>query len=441
MTLPQRPAPASPASAPPLPPTPPLDTQLGPTPATALPASTGSPPGTEFIIGVALLTALVALAIDTMLPAMGRIAADLGAGGGNRQQWILITVFLGLAAGQLVFGPLSDQTGRKPAILLGLGLYALGSAVCGLATDFSMLLAGRVLQGFGAAGPRVVAMAMVRDGQSGSAMARVMSLITMVFIAVPIVAPSLGQLLLLATGWRGIFGLLFAAALVAAAWLLWRQPETLPPAARVPMRPVALAEATARVLGHPVSLRYALMMALMFGAMVAYLGTSQQVIGVQYGAGPRFGLYFAVLAVGVGLAAGLNARWVHRLGVRRLTRRALAGFNAVAWVMLLACAASGGQPPLAVFLALMAALLFCLGFLFGNAQALAMAPLGQQAGLAASVIGTVSTLGSIIVGGVIGHLYDGTLWPLAGGFVVVGALGGGLMRAATRHEAATAGPH
>ena len=388
---------------------------------------------------MALLTALVALAIDAMLPAMGRIATELGAGGGNRQQWILIAVFIGLAAGQLLFGPLSDQTGRKPAILLGLGLYAAGSAVCGLAQDFPTLLAGRVLQGFGAAGPRVVAVAMVRDGQSGRSMARVMSLVTMVFIAVPIVAPSLGQLLLMVTGWRGIFGLLFAAGLLAAAWLALRQPETLPPAARVPMRPAALAEAARRVLGHPVALRYTLMTSLMFGAMVAYLGSSQQIIGGLYGAERLFGAYFALLACGVGLAALLNARWVMRLGLRHLTARAVLGFNALAWLMLATCALTGGQPPLPVFLAWMFGVLLCLGFLFGNGQALAMAPLGQQAGLAASVIGTVNTLGSIAVGALIGLLYDGTLWALAGGYALVGAAAAGLMRGAGRHGAGTGG--
>lgn len=401
-----------------------------------MPVAEPPAPRTEFIVGVALLTALVALAIDTMLPAMGRMAADLGAGQGNRGQWILISVFIGLAAGQLVFGPLSDQIGRKPAILLGLGLYAAGGAVCAWAFSFEMLLAGRVLQGFGAAGPRVVSMAMVRDGQSGRAMARVLSLVGTVFIAVPIVAPSLGQLLLLATGWRGIFWLLVGAALLAAAWLVWRQPETLPPGRRVPMRAAALAEAARRVLGHAQVLRYTLMTAMAFGAMIAYLGTSQQIIGQLYRAERQFGLYFALLAAAVGLGSALNARWVMRLGLGVVTRRALIGFNVLAWLALAICAATGGQPPLALFLALMLGWLFCLGFLFGNGQALAMAPLGQQAGLAASVIGTLNTLGSTLVGGLIGHFYGGTLWALALGYAAAGALALWLFVSAERRPAA-----
>src|SRR6185436_17308722 len=182
----------------------------------------------EFVALVALTTSMVAMSIDTMLPALGQIAIDLRLADPNDRQLVLIAFFGGLSVGQLVCGPVSDATGRKPALYAGLALFMAGAACSALAQSFPAMLVGRVLQGFGAAGPRIVAVAVVRDLHSGRSMARVMSFVQSVFILVPILAPLFGQTVLLVADWRMLFWILVACALLDAAWFGLRQPETLP---------------------------------------------------------------------------------------------------------------------------------------------------------------------------------------------------------------------
>ena len=196
--------------------------------------------GLEFIVLVALLNALVAMSIDTMLPAIGEIATELGALHANDRQLIITLFFAGVTVGTLVYGPLSDSLGRRPMIFAGLMLYGIGTVICYAAWSFPMMMAGRLVQGFGAAGPRIVSIAMVRDGQAGAAMARVMSFVMSVFMIVPIIAPSVGQAVLLAAPWRMIFVGFFAMGLIATLWLGFRQPETLPAGKRAPFSAVAV---------------------------------------------------------------------------------------------------------------------------------------------------------------------------------------------------------
>lgn len=377
-------------------------------------------PSGEFVALVALLTSLVALSIDAMLPALGSIASDLRSAAANGRQFIVLCFFAGLGVGQLLAGPLSDRIGRKPAILLGLAVYAAGSVMCWLATDFTAFLAGRVIQGVGASGPRVVAMAMVRDRQSGTAMARTLSLVMTVFIVVPVLAPVVGLAVLSVTTWRSIFLGFFAIACVAAAWLALRQPETLPPSLRRPVTLAALVGAARQVLGHRVSMAYTLTAGLVLGLLVSYLGVCQQVFGDLYGQGDGFVVYFGVLAAGLGLASAINARVVMRLGMRRLTGLALRAIAFLTVAMLAGCLITGAQPPLAVFMAWLFPIFFCMGMLFGNCNALAMEPMGHIAGMAASIIGSLSSLLSVLVGGMVSQQYNGTVMPLVVGYALIG---------------------
>lgn len=377
-------------------------------------------PSLEFVALVALLTALVALSIDTMLPALGQIADDLGADADNARQFVVLALFAGLGVGQLLYGPLSDRIGRKPAILTGLAIFGAGSLLCHFASDYTLLLLGRAIQGFGAAGPRIVAVAMVRDGRAGRAMARVMSLVASVFIIVPMAAPALGQAVLRFTGWRTIFLGFFAVAVIAAVWLIVRQPETLPAARRRAIGMRALAEAAAQVLGHRVSLGFTLAAGGVLGAMIGYIGTAQQVFVEQYDQGALLALWFAVIAGAMGAASLLNARLVMRWGMRRLVAVALWGFVTLAAGLLGVSLSSGGHPPLAVYVAVMIPMFCCMGLLFGNCNALAMEPMGPIAGMAASVIGTLTSLVSVVIGTLIGQAYDGTLVPIAAGFLAAG---------------------
>lgn len=374
----------------------------------------------EFIALVAALTAMVAMTIDTMLPAIGVMARELGAAHDNDRHLIILLFFAGLALGTLVFGPISDSTGRKPAIYWGLGFYLLGCLMCYYAWSFPMLVAGRFVQGFGAASPRVVSMAMVRDGAKGADMARIMSYVMSVFMLVPIIAPSIGQIALNFGDWRLIFLGFMALAVLAGLWLAVRQPETLAPGNRHPFNAGALLESAKAVVRHPVSLGYTLAVGFIFAAFNVYLATSQQVFAEQYNQGGYFALWFGGFAVGLALAMIFNGRTVRTYGMRNLSKYALRGFIANWAVMLVASLLTAGQPPLWLVAVLMFISFFASGLIFGNYNAMAMEPMGHIAGMAAAVSGAVSSVMAILLGGYAARQYDGTLTPVAVAFVAFG---------------------
>ena len=362
----------------------------------------------EFIVLVALLTAMVAMSIDAMLPALGEIAGDLGAKSPNDRQLVLTVFFAGMTIGTLVYGPVSDSFGRKPTIFGGLAIYGAGA------------LWGRALQGLGAAGPRVVSLAMVRDGSSGAAMARVMSFVMSVFMLVPILAPSIGQAVLLVAGWRWIFVGFLAMASIAAVWLALRQAETLPGERRLPFSPKSVWQGTVEVVTTPVTFGYTLAVGAIFGSFITYLATSQQIFADQYGQGKLFAVWFGVLAVGISFAMMLNARLVMRYGMRGLSKWALRASLALSLGFLALSIGFGGHPPLWTLGAWLAATFFCSGILFGNYNAIAMEPMGRIAGIAAAVTGSLSSAVALVIGGAIGLFYDGTVIPLVAAFAGCG---------------------
>ncbi|MET0411232.1 MAG: multidrug effflux MFS transporter [Polyangiaceae bacterium] len=380
-------------------------------------ADGGARVSAEFVARVALTMSLVAMSIDTMLPALGQIANDLQVADPNDRQLVLTFFFAGLSIGQLVYGPLSDSLGRKPALYAGLGLFIVGGLCCALAPSFAFMLVGRALQGFGAAGPRVVAVATVRDLHSGAAMARVMSFVSTVFILVPIAAPSFGQGVLLIADWRTIFWLLVIAALADGAWFALRQPETLAPERRARLSFRGVLRAGAEVFRHPITLGYTLAMGTVFGAVIGYLTTSQQLFQDTYGVGDWFPVLFGVLAFSLGLASLVNAQLVMRFGVRRLARLAAASECVIATVALVVALAYGGRPPLFVFMLGMVGCFFCNGIVFGNYNARALEPMGHIAGSAAAISGALSGLVALLVGTPIGRAYDGTVLSVVAGFV------------------------
>jgi DHA1 family bicyclomycin/chloramphenicol resistance-like MFS transporter len=363
------------------------------------------------------------MSIDTMLPAIGTIAQELGAADPNSRQFIITTFFAGMTIGTLIYGPWSDAVGRKPAIGIGLTFYALGSLICLFSANFEMILIGRAIQGFGASAPRIVSIAMVRDGQGGAAMARVMSFVMMVFMVVPMLAPSIGTLVLLFASWRHIFVGLLAVGLAAGLWLWLRQEETLPREKRSPLAIGSLLSAAGEVLRNPVAMGYTLAAGFIFGSFIVYLGTSQQIFAEQYGQGAYFALWFALFAGGMAVAMMVNARLVMRLGMRKLSKLALRTFLALSIVFLaVSLTAFAGHPPLWMLAGFLLVTFFCSGLLFGNFNAIAMEPMGRIAGMAAAIIGSLSSLIAIVVGGYIGQLYDGTVIPLLAGFTGLGFL-------------------
>jgi DHA1 family bicyclomycin/chloramphenicol resistance-like MFS transporter len=400
--------------------------------ATPLASSERRAGGAELVVLLAAMTSLVALSIDVMLPALPAIAGDLGIERENDRQLIITVLFLGLAAAQIFYGPISDAVGRKPAIYAGLILFMGGCVLSMTATSLRVMLIGRFLQGVGAAGPRILTVALVRDLHRGREMARVMSLISSVFILVPIVAPSIGQGILALASWPAVFGVLLAQGLIAFAWFAWRQPETLPPARRTPFQARRIAAAFRETLRSRVTVGYTLASGLVSGAFVGYLTSSQQILQEQYRLGDLFPVTFASLAVAIGTASVVNARLVMRLGMRRLAGAALTTQSALSVLFLVAALFAGGEPPLWTLMIYLLAAFFCLGLLFGNFNALAMEPLGHIAGTAAAVVGSMTSFVSLGLGTLVGQAYDGTVRPLVAGFAILSVAAAGCMAFAER---------
>ncbi len=392
------------------------------------------PAGGGFVGLMALLMAWVACSIDIMLPALLEIGRDLGAGDENSAQLIISSLFLGLALGQMIYGPFSDRFGRKPVILAGLLLFILGALLSLAATSFPAMLLGRFLQGLGIAAPRVVSIAMVRDLYKGDAMARITSLILTVFVLVPLLAPTLGQGILLIGHWRLLFLALLAVGAIAAAWLWFLQQETLDPANRRPLSFASIAGAAIETLRHPIALGYAVAAGLVFGGFLGYLNSATQILQIQYDLGLLFPFYFSVVAFGLGAATILNARLVMRLGMRRLCHYALISLVVTSITFTAITLMQAGHPPLWALMTYLMVTFFSIGVMLGNFNALAMEPLGHIAGIAAGVIGTLTTLISILLGVTIGQAYDGTLIPMALSFSGLGLLSLAVVLWTERHR-------
>jgi DHA1 family bicyclomycin/chloramphenicol resistance-like MFS transporter len=338
----------------------------------------------------------------------------------NDTQYVVAFLILGMALGQTIYGPLSDAVGRKPAIYAGLALFAAGTAVSLAAQDFPTMLAGRVMQGLGAAGPRIVVMALVRDQFAGAAMARIMSIVITVFLLVPIVAPFLGQGVLMIAHWRALFVLMLALALGVLAWFALRQPETLPRDRRRPFALAPIAGGIKETLATRAAFGHMLASGFILGAVFAYVNSARQIFQDQYEVGASFPLYFAGLALAVGVATMSNAKLVTRFDMRALCRWAVRVMLVLSLAFFAVCYPLAGHPPLWGLMLYLALTFFCMGILFGNLNALAMEPLGHIAGIASSVIGTITMLVGFSLSTAIGQSYDGTLLPIVAGFAVLG---------------------
>jgi DHA1 family bicyclomycin/chloramphenicol resistance-like MFS transporter len=362
---------------------------------------------------MAATMALHAAAIDTMLPALPLIGREFAIGDENRLQWIVTAFMMGAGAGQLIYGPLSDRFGRRPLLLVGLLAYVLLSLVASQAPHLDLLIGARVLQGFSIAAVSVVSRSIVRDRYSGSTMARVMSTIFLVFLIVPIVAPSIGQLLLLFVSWRAIFGFLALLGLGMLVWTALRLPETLKPEARRSLAAAHLLEAARFVLTEPTSIFYTLGMTAMFGSLLAYVSTVPQIFAGAFRAPQLMAGTFAICAGAMGAATFLNARIVERVGMHRIGHAALVTFVAV--TALHAAIAYRGAESLVTFALLQSATMACFGLAASNFGAIAMQPMGAIAGSAASIQGVISTIGGALVGSLIGQQWSGTVFFLPAG--------------------------
>lgn len=384
------------------------------TSANAWVSSTHRPMGfREFVAIVAAIMALNPLAMDLMLPALPDVASAFHISNANRVQAVLSVFLTGFGAGQFIIGPLADRFGRRPVLIGGLIVYGIASLLAIIAPSFETLLLARGLQGLSTAAARVIATSIVRDCYSGRRMASVMSLAMMIFISVPVIAPSFGQAIMLLAEWHGIFIVLLVYGVLTLSWIIVRLPETLPLTERKSLAVGAVANNFLQTIKNPQTFGYALAAGSVQGILFGYVLSSQQIFTGIYGLGHYFPLAFAAIAIGIAVAGFLNSRIVGRYGMRMISHIALVGQLAIATVML--AAALTGWLSLSLFMILAAASLFTFGLMFSNFAALAMEPQGHIAGTASSLFGSITTLIGIAIGTAIGQYYDGTLVPLATG--------------------------
>lgn len=376
-------------------------------------------PRIEFIILMSVLVALDALAIDSLLPALLFISNDFNAAAGNERQYIVTSIFVGYAIGVFIYGIASDSFGRKPPIYIGFSIFIIGTLIAIFANNFETLIAGRMLQGLGAAGPQIIPTAITRDLYKGRGMAEIMSLIMMVFMVVPAVAPLLGQGVLMLSNWQGIFIMLGVYALFALAWFSIRLPETLPPEQRVPFSLPQVLRSIKRVLRNKRTMKYTLAEGCSFAAILAYLSTAQQIFQEHYALGERFPFYFGSLALVMMVASFMNSQLVERLGMRLLVMVGAGVLFITSTIYLLVILFNDHAVPLWSFMIYASLAYFCLGILFGNMHSLAMEEVGHVAGVAASVIGSLSTLIATVIAAFIGSFYNNTITPIVLGFAVL----------------------
>lgn len=376
----------------------------------------------EFVALIALMISLVALSIDGMLPALPKIGQDLGVTRANDNQLVISALLLGLAFGQLFYGPLSDSMGRKKPIFMGFGIFIVGCLLSLFAPTYPIMLAGRVLQGLGMAGPRAVSTALVRDLYEGDKMAKVMSYVMTVFILVPMIAPAYGQVIIAFAGWRAIFASFIVLSLITSLWFAFRQAETLVIEKRKPFSVKRILYVSKEVITTKAAFAYTLAAGLISGAFLGYLNSAQQIFQDQYQLGNRFPLYFAIIALGIGAASFVNAQLVMRYGMKRLAKLALNTLTVLSVMAFVIAFAQQGNPPLWQLMTYLMTSFFCVGILFGNLNALAMEPLGHVAGIGAAIVGSLSTLISVPLGTWVGLSYNNTILPLIIGLAVLSAL-------------------
>lgn len=374
----------------------------------------------ELVAITAAAMALNALAVDIMLPALGIIGDELGAARDNDRQLIIVVYVIANGVAQLFFGPIVERFGRKRVLLWSLGGYILGSLLSILAGSFTMLLAARAFQGMATAGARVSAMATVRDQCSGRRMAEVMSLAITIFMAAPILAPGIGQVILFMAPWRWIFIALMIYSVLFGLYALFRLPETLAPENRKPLQLESISGSYLNFLRNRISVGYTLTSAFCFGAVFSYISASEQIFLEVFEVGDGFALAFAFVAGSLGLATLINARLVSRFGMRRLAHIALFTFIAASVAHLLLAALFGET--LTLFMGCMMISFFALGLIGPNATALAMEPMGRNAGAAAALNGFAGTTIAGLLGGIVGRFFDGTTTPIIIGFVLLGVI-------------------
>ncbi|EBA10881.1 multidrug effflux MFS transporter [Roseobacter sp. CCS2] len=380
-------------------------------------------PQAEFIALTAMLAATIAFSIDAMLPALPEIGAALSPDNLNNAQLIITSFVLGMGIGTLFTGPLSDAFGRKPVMVGGAIVYIIACAVAWAAASLEVMLAARIVQGLGAAGPRVVAMAMIRDLYSGPNMARIISFSMVVFSLVPALAPTLGHFIILGFGWRAIFAAFMIFCIMTTLWLLIRQPETLAPENRRAINVRSMGVAVTEMFAHRTARLSIFVQTLAFSMLFVVLSSTQQVFDVTFGQGAQFHYWFGGIAIIAASASLLNARIVVRLGMRAIIKAMFTVQIAITLVMIAITAADGPYwLAFGTYVFWVTSIFFQAGLTIGNLNALAMEEMGHMAGMAATIIAAVATVGAVVIAAPVALLFDGTPMPMAVGTLIAAVL-------------------
>ncbi|TXH85063.1 MAG: Bcr/CflA family efflux MFS transporter [Rhizobium sp.] len=377
----------------------------------------------EFIALAAFLMAINSLAIDIMLPALQQIGSSLGVMNENHRQYVVTAYLIGFGSAQLIYGPLSDRFGRRIPLLIGIVVYVISAFGIALIPSFAGLLALRFIQGLGSAATRVITISIVRDVFGGRAMAEVMSLIMMVFMIVPVIAPGSGQIIMLVSTWHMIFVFIGTMATLVGLWMYFRLPETLKPENVRPLTVRSVASGFMMVLTNRVALCYTLASTFLFGALFGFINSAQQIYNNIYGLGVYAPLAFGGVALFMAFSSFVNSQFVGRFGMRRLSHTALLGFTGVTFCWLLVQLYGPAPMPFPLFMIFFALAMFQFGWIGSNFNSLAMEPLGHVAGTASSVLGFMSTVGGASIGACIGQFYNGTATPMIIGYFTVSLVG------------------
>lgn len=381
----------------------------------------------EFIVLAAFLMAINSLAIDIMIPALQQIGASLGVENENHRQYVVTSYLIGFGSAQLFYGPLSDRFGRRIPLLIGLVVYIVAAFGIALIPSFAGLLALRFIQGLGSAATRVITISIVRDVFGGRQMAEVMSLIMMVFMIVPVIAPGSGQVIMLMSTWHMIFVFIGTMATLVGIWMYFRLPETLKPENVRPLTAKSVISGFGMVLTNRVALCYTLASTFLFGALFGFINSAQQIYNNIYGLGVYTPVAFGGVAVFMALSSFINSQLVGRFGMRRLSHAALLGFATITFLWLVIQLYGPSPMPFMLFMILFALAMFQFGWIGSNFNSLAMEPLGHVAGTASSVLGFMSTVGGASIGAAIGQFYDGTATPMIVGYFTVSVIGIGFV--------------
>jgi len=373
----------------------------------------------EFILLMACLMSIVALSIDTILPALKPIGLSIGTVNQNENQLLITMIFLGLGLGQLIFGPISDSFGRKPVVYIGFAVFMLASFLCIAAPNIEIMVVGRILQGIGLSASRSISIAMIRDRFEGDYMAKIMSFVVTIFILVPIIAPTLGKFLLDNYGWESIFYSQLLFGIVVLCWFWKRQPETLPPAYKKKFSMAIFINGSKEFIKYRSAVIFTLISGLATGSFMVFLSTSQHIFEVQYGLVDQFPYIFGALAFSVGVATFTNGTLVVRFGMKKLVTIFSIVFSLTS-LLYISIFYGETNPSISILILFLALQFFSVGFLFGNVRSLAMQPLGHIAGIGAAINGFISTIMAVPIATFIGSFVETTALPLFIGFAACG---------------------